>query len=127
MDGVAPAFWLENCWRIVSNFEAHFNRWPGEDVPSCRGDPIAMISSFARFDGAADKSNRLPFALASYLKIVMAIGAAIESGMPSIDSFGLVLPEILFGSVKDPGYGRRRLYRNNERQLLQQLHHAGNV
>jgi succinate-semialdehyde dehydrogenase/glutarate-semialdehyde dehydrogenase len=30
---------------------------------------------------------------------------AIEAGMVSINSFGLALPEVPFGGVKDSGYG----------------------
>ena len=36
---------------------------------------------------------------------ITAIGSAIESGMVSINSFGLALPEVPFGGVKDSGYG----------------------
>lgn len=72
--------------------------------------PLALISSFAKFDDAAEEANRLPFGLASYAftsstKTATAIGAAIESGMVSINSFGLALPETPFGGVKDSGYG----------------------
>ena len=34
------------------------------------------------------------------------VGAAIESGMVSINSFGLALPEVPFGGVKESGIGR---------------------
>ena len=52
----------------------------------------------------------MPFGLASYAftsstKTATAIGAAIEAGMVSINSFGLALPEVPFGGVKDSGYG----------------------
>jgi succinate-semialdehyde dehydrogenase/glutarate-semialdehyde dehydrogenase len=72
--------------------------------------PLALISSFAKFDDAAEEANRLPFGLASYAftsstKTATAIGAAIEAGMVSINSFGLALPETPFGGVKDSGYG----------------------
>lgn len=72
--------------------------------------PLALISSFAKFDDAAEEANRLPFGLASYAftsstKTATAIGSAIEAGMVSINSFGLALPETPFGGVKDSGYG----------------------
>lgn len=72
--------------------------------------PLALVSSFAKFDDAAEEANRLPFGLASYAftsstKTATAIGAAIEAGMVSINSFGLALPETPFGGVKDSGYG----------------------
>lgn len=72
--------------------------------------PLALISSFSKFDDAAEEANRLPFGLASYAftsstKTATAIGSAIEAGMVSINSFGLALPETPFGGVKDSGYG----------------------
>ena len=72
--------------------------------------PLALISSFSKFDDAAEEANRLPFGLASYAftksaKTASAIGAAVEAGMMSINSFALALPEVPFGGVKDSGYG----------------------
>jgi succinate-semialdehyde dehydrogenase / glutarate-semialdehyde dehydrogenase len=72
--------------------------------------PLALISPFSTFDEVATEANRLPFGLASYAftkstKTATAIGSAIESGMVSINSFGLALPETPFGGVKDSGYG----------------------
>jgi len=72
--------------------------------------PLALISRFSTFDEVAEEANRLPFGLASYAftsstKTATAIGAAIEAGMVSINSFGLALPEVPFGGVKDSGYG----------------------
>lgn len=72
--------------------------------------PLALISPFSTFDEVAAEANRLPYGLASYAftksaKTATAIGASIESGMVSINSFGLALPETPFGGVKDSGYG----------------------
>ena len=72
--------------------------------------PLALISPFSKFDDAAEEANRLPFGLASYAftksaKTATAIGAAVEAGMMSINSFALALPEVPFGGVKDSGYG----------------------
>jgi succinate-semialdehyde dehydrogenase/glutarate-semialdehyde dehydrogenase len=72
--------------------------------------PLALISPFAKFDDAAEEANRLPFGLASYAftrsaKTATAIGAAVEAGMMSINSFALALPEVPFGGIKDSGYG----------------------
>ncbi len=72
--------------------------------------PLALISPFSTFEEVATEANRLPFGLASYAftkstKTATAIGSAIESGMVSINSFGLALPETPFGGVKDSGYG----------------------
>ena len=72
--------------------------------------PIAPIASFKDFDEVVAEANRLPFGLAAYaftksLKTASAIGSAFESGMVSINHFGLALPEVPFGGVKDSGFG----------------------
>jgi succinate-semialdehyde dehydrogenase/glutarate-semialdehyde dehydrogenase len=72
--------------------------------------PLALMSSFSKFDDAAEEANRLPFGLASYAftksaKTATAIGAAVEAGMMSINHFALALPETPFGGMKDSGYG----------------------
>jgi len=72
--------------------------------------PIVPIASFGSFDEVVAEANRLPYGLAAYaftasLKTATAIGAAFESGMVSINHFGLALPETPFGGVKDSGYG----------------------
>ena len=72
--------------------------------------PLALISRFSSFDDVVEEANRLPFGLASYAftssaKTAAAIGAAVEAGMMSINSFGLALPEVPFGGIKDSGYG----------------------
>jgi succinate-semialdehyde dehydrogenase/glutarate-semialdehyde dehydrogenase len=72
--------------------------------------PIAPIASFTDFDAVVAEANRLPYGLAAYAytrsaKTAAAIGAAVESGMVSINHHGLALPEVPFGGVKDSGYG----------------------
>jgi succinate-semialdehyde dehydrogenase / glutarate-semialdehyde dehydrogenase len=72
--------------------------------------PIVPIASFSSFEEVVVEANRLPYGLAAYaftasLKTATAIGAAFESGMVSINHFGLALPETPFGGVKDSGYG----------------------
>lgn len=72
--------------------------------------PLALVSSFKKFDDVVEEANRLPYGLASYAftsstKTATAIGAAIEAGMVSINAFGLGLAETPFGGVKDSGYG----------------------
>ncbi len=72
--------------------------------------PIAPIGTFKTFDEVVAEANRLPYGLAAYaftrsLKTATAIGSAIESGMVSINHFGLALPEVPFGGMKDSGYG----------------------
>jgi succinate-semialdehyde dehydrogenase/glutarate-semialdehyde dehydrogenase len=72
--------------------------------------PLAAIRPFSTFDEVVREANRLDYGLAAYAytrsaKTAAAIGAAIESGMVSINHHGLALPEVPFGGVKDSGYG----------------------
>ncbi len=72
--------------------------------------PIAPILPFGSFDEVVAEANRLPFGLASYAytrssKTLQAIGAALESGMVTINHVGFALPELPFGGMKDSGYG----------------------
>jgi succinate-semialdehyde dehydrogenase/glutarate-semialdehyde dehydrogenase len=72
--------------------------------------PLAPITPFKEFDAVVQEANRLPYGLAAYAytrsaKTAAAIGAAIETGMVSINHHGLALPEVPFGGVKDSGYG----------------------
>jgi succinate-semialdehyde dehydrogenase / glutarate-semialdehyde dehydrogenase len=72
--------------------------------------PLAIIAPFKDMDGVVAEANRLPYGLAAYAytksaKTAAAIGAAIESGMVSINHHGLALPEVPFGGIKDSGYG----------------------
>jgi succinate-semialdehyde dehydrogenase/glutarate-semialdehyde dehydrogenase len=72
--------------------------------------PLALFAPFGSFDDAIAEANRLPYGLAAYAYTGSAstaayLGAAIESGMVSINHQGLALPETPFGGVKDSGYG----------------------
>ena len=72
--------------------------------------PLAIMVPFEDFDEAVAEANRLPYGLAAYAytksaKTANLIGAAVESGMVSINHHGLALPEVPFGGVKDSGYG----------------------
>lgn len=72
--------------------------------------PVALMSRFKDFDEVMAEANRLPYGLASYaytrsVKTSTALAAGIESGMLSINHYGLALPELPFGGVKDSGYG----------------------
>jgi succinate-semialdehyde dehydrogenase/glutarate-semialdehyde dehydrogenase len=72
--------------------------------------PVAPITPFKDFDGVMQEANRLPWGLAAYAytksqKTMQAVGAALESGMVTINHLGLALPEVPFGGVKDSGYG----------------------
>ena len=72
--------------------------------------PLAVIAPFESMDDVVEEANRLPFGLASYAftsstKTATAIGSQVEAGMMSINAFGLALPEVPFGGMKDSGYG----------------------
>ena len=72
--------------------------------------PIALISSFTEHEEAIAEANRLEYGLASYVftrssKRASAAIADLESGMVSVNHYGLALPEVPFGGVKDSGYG----------------------
>ncbi|WP_029002269.1 NAD-dependent succinate-semialdehyde dehydrogenase [Azohydromonas australica] len=72
--------------------------------------PIAPMFRFAAFDEVVERANSLPFGLSAFvftrsLKTSIDIAAELESGMISINHFGLALPETPFGGVKDSGHG----------------------
>lgn len=72
--------------------------------------PIAMINRFGTLDEAIVEANRLPYGLAAFAwtsdpSKARAIVAGIESGMVSINHFGLGNPEAPFGGVRDSGHG----------------------
>jgi succinate-semialdehyde dehydrogenase / glutarate-semialdehyde dehydrogenase len=72
--------------------------------------PLAPITPFRDMEEVVAEANRLPYGLAAYAytrsaKTANAIGAAIETGMVSINHHGLALPEVPFGGVKDSGFG----------------------
>ncbi len=72
--------------------------------------PVALISSFKEHEEAMAEANRLPYGLAAYVftsshSRTQAAIAGIESGMVSVNHYGLALPEVPFGGVKDSGYG----------------------
>jgi succinate-semialdehyde dehydrogenase/glutarate-semialdehyde dehydrogenase len=72
--------------------------------------PVAVMLRFKETDDALDRANKLPYGLASYAftknaKTATKIADALESGMVTINHFGLALPETPFGGVKDSGFG----------------------
>jgi len=116
-DAVGKGAKLETGGHRVGNKGYFFEPTVISDVPNTARamneepfGPLALISRFSTFDEVTEEANRLPYGLASYAftrsaKTASAIGSAIESGMVSINSFGLALPEVPFGGVKDSGYG----------------------
>ncbi len=72
--------------------------------------PIAMMAPFSKLDDALKEANRLNYGLAAYAftnsnTAAIRIGQEVESGMVSINSFGIAAPEVPFGGIKDSGYG----------------------
>ncbi|MBO9642307.1 MAG: NAD-dependent succinate-semialdehyde dehydrogenase [Pseudacidovorax sp.] len=72
--------------------------------------PIAALLPFDELDEALTRANALPYGLASYAFTRSAssarrIGRGIEAGLVNINHFGMALPEIPFGGVKDSGWG----------------------
>jgi succinate-semialdehyde dehydrogenase/glutarate-semialdehyde dehydrogenase len=116
-DAVSKGAKLETGGHRIGNKGYFFEPTVVSDVPkNARAmneepfGPLALISRFSSLDEVVEEANRLPFGLASYAftsstKTATAIGSQVEAGMMSINSFGLALPEVPFGGVKDSGYG----------------------
>jgi succinate-semialdehyde dehydrogenase / glutarate-semialdehyde dehydrogenase len=116
-DAVAKGAKLETGGHRVGNKGYFFEPTVISDVPkNARAmneepfGPLALISRFSSLDEVVEEANRLPFGLASYAftgsaKTAAAIGSQVEAGMMTINHFGLALPEVPFGGVKDSGYG----------------------
>jgi succinate-semialdehyde dehydrogenase/glutarate-semialdehyde dehydrogenase len=65
---------------------------------------------FQETDDVLERANKLPFGLASYAftkdaKVATKVADALESGMVSINHYGLALPEVPFGGINDSGNG----------------------
>ena len=72
--------------------------------------PVAVMLRFKDTDEALERANKLPYGLASYAftkdaKTATKVADALDSGMVTINHFGLALPEVPFGGNKDSGYG----------------------
>jgi succinate-semialdehyde dehydrogenase/glutarate-semialdehyde dehydrogenase len=72
--------------------------------------PIALMRSFELLEEAIAEANRLPYGLAAYAFTrspgnVRAVVERVQSGMVSVNHFGLGPPETPFGGVRDSGYG----------------------
>lgn len=72
--------------------------------------PVAVMLRFKETDDVLARANKLPFGLASYAftkdaKTATKIADALDSGMVTINHFGIALPETPFGGVKDSGFG----------------------
>ncbi len=72
--------------------------------------PIALMRPFDTAEEAISEANRLPYGLAAYAFTrsaahARAVTERVQSGMVSINHFGLGTPETPFGGVRDSGYG----------------------
>jgi succinate-semialdehyde dehydrogenase/glutarate-semialdehyde dehydrogenase len=72
--------------------------------------PVAVMLPFKDTNEVLERANRLPYGLASYAftkdsKTATKLADALDSGMVTINHFGLALPETPFGGTKDSGYG----------------------
>ena len=72
--------------------------------------PIALMRSVNGLHEAIAEANRLAYGLAAYAFTRSAASAravieGVQSGMVSINHFGLGTPETPFGGVRDSGYG----------------------
>jgi succinate-semialdehyde dehydrogenase/glutarate-semialdehyde dehydrogenase len=72
--------------------------------------PIAPVTAFSSLDTAIEKANALPFGLAAFaftrsFATAERLSTELESGMISINHFGIAAPETPFGGMKESGYG----------------------
>jgi succinate-semialdehyde dehydrogenase / glutarate-semialdehyde dehydrogenase len=72
--------------------------------------PVAIVSRFADMEEGVARANGLPFGLSSYvftnsLERADRVAGQLQSGMVSINHFGLALAETPFGGINDSGYG----------------------
>ncbi len=78
--------------------------------------PVAVMLRFKETDDVLERANKLPYGLASYAftkdaKTAGKVADALESGMVTINHFGIALPETPFGGVKDFGLRPRGRHR----------------
>jgi succinate-semialdehyde dehydrogenase/glutarate-semialdehyde dehydrogenase len=74
--------------------------------------PVAVMLRFQEMDDVLNGANKLPYGLASYAftknaQTATRVADALESGMVTINHFGIALPETPFGGVKDSGFGHK--------------------
>ena len=72
--------------------------------------PVAPMTRFGSFDEVIERSNALPFGLASYVftsngEIATKIGQALDTGLVGINHPMISTPETPFGGVRESGYG----------------------
>ncbi len=77
--------------------------------------PVAPIVAFRDFDDVIARANSTNYGLAAYCftrsgERAIAVSKAFQSGMVSINHFGIGPTETPFGGVKDSGFGREGGY-----------------
>jgi len=72
--------------------------------------PVAIINRFSSLEEAIMEANRLPFGLAAYAftrsqQTAHLLSTEVQTGMLSINDYGLAYAEVPFNGTKDSGYG----------------------
>ncbi|UVK54574.1 NAD-dependent succinate-semialdehyde dehydrogenase [Mesorhizobium sp. AR02] len=72
--------------------------------------PVAILNRFRTVDEAIDEANRLNCGLAAYAfsrssTTIQRLSTEIETGMISINHYGLAYAELPFNGIKDSGFG----------------------
>jgi succinate-semialdehyde dehydrogenase/glutarate-semialdehyde dehydrogenase len=72
--------------------------------------PVAILNKVGDAPSAVAEANRLDYGLAAYaftssVKLAATFTREIEAGMISVNHYGLALPELHFGGVKNSGHG----------------------
>lgn len=72
--------------------------------------PVAPVTPFKTMDDVIERSNKLPFGLASYVfttdgKKAMQMSEQINAGLVGVNHPGVSTPETPFGGVNESGYG----------------------
>jgi succinate-semialdehyde dehydrogenase / glutarate-semialdehyde dehydrogenase len=94
-------------------FEPTIVETPDDSIALMREEPfgpVAIVSRFGDTDEGLARANGLPFGLASFvftnsLERADRVAAQLQSGLVSINHFGLALAETPFGGINDSGYG----------------------
>lgn len=116
-DAVEQGARLDTGGRRIGNGGFFFEPTVLSDVPDTARvmseepfGPIAALVRVDTVDEAIERSNALPFGLAAFAFTrssarAMRFAGELESGMVSINHFGLAAAETPFGGIKDSGYG----------------------
>lgn len=116
-DAVARRAKLECGGRRIGNSGYFFEPTVLSDVPEDAlvmneepFGPIAALLPVKSIDEAIQRGNRLPFGLAAFaftrsIATADRLSSGLESGMVSINHFGIAAAETPFGGIKESGYG----------------------